>query len=255
MDSIIINSKEEIAFMRTSCKLAARLLSHVGALVKPGVTTQSLDAAAERYTQLRGAISAPLGYGPKQNPFPKSICTSINEVICHGIPSESRVLEEGDIINIDVSPLLNDFHGDTSRTFAVGTISEEAQKLIDVTRECLRLAIATVKPGSHVGDIGEAIQNHAESNGFSVVREFVGHGIGRVFHCPPNIPHFGIAGTGLELQAGMIFTIEPMINEGVYEHVMLEDGWTAITADGKLSAQFEHTILVTPNGVEVLTEI
>lgn len=241
--------------MREACRLAAKLLKHVGALVKPGVTTEDLNNAAESYTQLRGATSAPLGYGPKTNPFPKSICTSVNEVICHGIPSESHVLQEGDIVNIDVSPLLNGFHGDTSRTFAVGKVSEKVQNLIDVTRECLYKAIETIGPGSYIGDIGEAIQTHAESNGFSVVRDFVGHGIGRVFHGPPNIPHFGIAGTGLKLQEGMIFTIEPMINVGKFDAVLLEDGWTAVTEDGSLSAQFEHTLLVTNNGVEVLTEI
>jgi len=253
-NAVIINSQKEIEYMRAACRLAAELLNHVGEKVAPGITTQELNDIAEEYTRSKGAISAPLGYGPKRNPFPKSICTSINEEICHGIPGD-RVLKEGDIINLDVSPLLNGFHGDTSRTFAVGQISDEAQRLIDVTRECLDRAIATVKDGSYIGDIGAAIQSHAESNGFSVVRDFVGHGIGRKFHCPPTIPHYGIAGTGLKLKAGMIFTIEPMINIGGYDAILLQDGWTAITEDNSLSAQFEHTILVTEDGSEILTMI
>lgn len=177
----------------------------------------------------------------------------MNEVICHGIPSPHQVLKDGDIINIDVTPILDGYHGDTSRTFLVGTPSPLAQKLVAVTEECLCLGIAEVKPGARLGDIGAAIQHHAESHGFSVVRDFVGHGISHIFHTAPQVPHFGNRGKGTKLRAGMVFTIEPMINEGTHEHILLEDGWTAITKDRKLSAQFEHTIAVTQFGVEILT--
>ena len=207
----------------------------------------------KKWTQAHGAVSAPLGYGPKNNPFPKSICTSVNEVVCHGIPNAKQILKEGDIINIDVTPILDGYHGDTSRTFFVGNPSPTAQKLVEVTKECLERGIAAVKPGNRIGDIGAAIQEYAESNGFSVVRDFVGHGVSHIFHTAPQIPHYGRAGKGKKLKPGMVFTIEPMINEGTWEAIMLDDGWTAVTKDGKLSAQFEHTIAVTKDGVQILT--
>lgn len=248
-ETITLLSKREIEKMRQAGQLAAKLLDHLAPMVQPGVSTQTLNDEAERWTIAHGAKSAPLGY----NGFPKSICTSVNEVICHGIPSPKQILKDGDIINIDVTPILDGYHGDTSRTFLVGTPSPTAQKLVAVTEECLRLGIAAVKPGGKMGDIGAAIQEYAEGHGFSVVRDFVGHGISHIFHTPPQVPHFGVRGKGRKLRPGMVFTIEPMINEGTYEHLLLADGWTAITKDRKLSAQFEHTIAITEDGVEILT--
>ncbi|NEQ40338.1 MAG: type I methionyl aminopeptidase [Okeania sp. SIO3I5] len=249
-ETIVLLSKREIEKMRRAGRLAAELLHHLEPFVKPGVTTLELDEEAERWTQAHGARSAPLGY----HGFPKSICTSINEVICHGIPNEKEVLKEGDIINIDVTPILDGYHGDTSKTFLVGTPSPVAKKLVEVTEKCMYLGIAEVKPGNKIGDIGAAIQEYAEAQGFSVVRDFVGHGVSNVFHTAPQIPHYGIRGKGKKLRTGMVFTIEPMINEGTYEGVVLDDGWTAITKDGGLSAQFEHTVAVTETGVEILTQ-
>lgn len=235
--------------MRRAGKVAAALLNHLEGFVKPGITTAELDEEAERWTQARGARSAPLGY----NDFPKSICTSVNNVICHGIPNEKQVLKEGDIINIDVTPIVDGYHGDTSKTFFVGEASAIAKKLVEVTEKCLYLGINEVKPGNRIGDIGAAIQECAEFHGFSVVRDFVGHGVSNIFHTAPQIPHFGTRGKGKRLRPGMVFTIEPMINEGTWESKVLDDGWTALTVDGKLSAQFEHTIAVTTDGVEILT--
>jgi methionyl aminopeptidase len=248
-ETITLLSKREIEKMRQAGQLAAQLLDHLAPIVQPGVSTQTLNDEAERWTIAHGAKSAPLGY----KGFPKSICTSVNEVICHGIPSPKQILKDGDIINIDVTPILDGYHGDTSRTFMVGTPSPTAQKLVAVTEECLRLGIAAARPGGTMGDIGAAIQEYAEAHGFSVVRDFVGHGISHVFHTPPQVPHFGVRGKGRKLRQGMVFTIEPMINEGTYEHLLLADGWTAITKDRKLSAQFEHTIAITEDGVEILT--
>ena len=248
-ETIVLLSSREIEKMRQAGQLAARLLKHLGTMVQPGVSTLDLNDEAERWTREHGAKSAPLGY----RGFPKSICTSINEVVCHGIPSANRILKEGDIINIDVTPILDGYHGDTSRTFFVGEPSPTAKKLVEVTEECLHRAIAEVKPKARIGDIGAAIQTYAEGQGFSVVRDFVGHGVNRVFHTAPEIPHYGKRGTGRRLRAGMVFTIEPMINQGTEEVKVLSDGWTAITKDRKLSAQFEHTIAVTKDGVEILT--
>lgn len=249
-ETITLLSSREVEKMRAAGQLAAELLDYLEPMVKPGVTTQELNDVAEKWTQQHGAKSAPLGY----HGFPKSICTSVNEVICHGIPSPRQVLKDGDIINIDVTPILDGYHGDTSRTFFVGTPSAKAKKLVEVTEECLRRAIATVKPGARLGDIGAAIQEYAEGEGFSVVRDFVGHGVSTVFHTAPQVPHYGIRGKGKKLRKGMVFTIEPMINEGTWEAKVLDDGWTAITKDRKLSAQFEHTIAVTDDGVEILTQ-
>jgi methionyl aminopeptidase len=252
-ERVTLLSIREIDKMRKAGALAAELLDCLAPMVKPGISTQEINDEAERWTQARGAKSAPLGYGPKNNPFTRSICTSVNEVICHGIPNAKEILQDGDIINIDVTPILDGYHGDTSKTFFVGTPSVEAKKLVQVTEECLRRGIAEVKPGARIGDIGAAIQEYAESYGYSVVRDFVGHGVSHIFHTEPQIPHYGIRGKGKRLKPGMVFTIEPMINEGTWEAVMLDDGWTAITADGLLSAQFEHTVAVTENGVEILT--
>jgi methionyl aminopeptidase len=248
---IVILSQREIEKMRQAGRLAAQLLQHLEPLVKPGVTTLELNDEAERWTQAHGAKSAPLGY----KGFPKSICTSVNEVICHGIPNAKQVLKEGDIINIDVTPIVDGYHGDTSKTFIVGSASPKTQKLVEVTEKCLYLGIAEVKPGARIGDIGAAIQEYAEAEGFSVVRDFVGHGISHIFHTAPDIPHYGIRDKGKRLRPGMVFTIEPMINEGTYEVEMLNDGWTAGTRDRKLSAQFEHTVVVTEEGVEILTSL
>lgn len=248
-ERITLLSAREIDKMRQAGRLAAQLLKHLEPMVQPGISTLELDAEAERWTREHGATSAPLGY----HGFPRSICTSINEVVCHGIPNAKQILTEGDIINIDVTPILDGYHGDTSRTFFVGEPSPLARKLVEVTEECMMRGIAAVKPGARVGDIGAAIQSYAEASGFSVVRDFVGHGVSRIFHTAPQIPHYGTAGKGKKLRPGMVFTIEPMINEGVYEVEVLDDGWTAVTQDRKLSAQFEHTIAVTKEGVEILT--
>ncbi|NES70047.1 MAG: type I methionyl aminopeptidase [Okeania sp. SIO2D1] len=249
-ETIVLLSKREIEKMRRAGRLAAELLHHLEPFVKPGVSTLELDEEAERWTQAHGARSAPLGY----HGFPKSICTSINEVVCHGIPNKKQILKEGDIINVDVTPILDGYHGDTSKTFFVGEPSPLAKKLVEVTEKSMYLGIAEVKPGNKIGDIGAAIQEYAEAQGFSVVRDFVGHGVSNIFHTAPQIPHYGTRGKGTKLRTGMVFTIEPMINEGTWEAKVLKDGWTAITKDGKLSAQFEHTVAVTETGVEILTQ-
>ncbi|NER30468.1 MAG: type I methionyl aminopeptidase [Symploca sp. SIO1C4] len=248
-ENIVLLSSREIGKMRQAGRLAAELLDHLESMVKPGVSTLEINDEAERWTQEHGAKSAPLGY----HGFPKSICTSINEVVCHGIPNAKQILKDGDIINIDVTPIVDGYHGDTSKTFFVGTPSPKAEKLVDVTRECMMRGIAEVKPGARIGDIGAAIQEYAEENGFSVVRDFVGHGVSKIFHTAPQIPHYGKRGRGKRIRPGMVFTIEPMINEGTWEVKVLADKWTAITKDRKLSAQFEHTVAVTEDGVEILT--
>ena len=251
-----ILSARELDKMRQVGRLAAQLLDYLGTLVQPGVTTQALNEAAERWTRSHGAVSAQFGYAPPGHPpFSGSICTSVNEVICHGVPSPRQVLKAGDILNIDVTPRLDGYHGDTSRMFFVGTPSAEARRLVEVTEACLYEGIATVKPGARVGDIGAAIQAYAEARGFSVVREFTGHGVGKTLHAEPAIPHVGQRGQGRKLRPGMVFTIEPMINAGGPEVEFLADGWTVLTADRRLSAQFEHTIAVTETGAEVLTAL
>lgn len=248
-ETIVLLSSRELDKMRKAGRLAAKLLHHLGLMVKPGVSTLEINDEAERWTQAHGAKSAPLGY----NGFPKSICTSVNEVVCHGIPNSKQILKEGDIINIDVTLIVDSYHGDTSKTFFVGTPSPTAKKLVEVTEECLRRGIASVNPGARIGDIGATIQEYAEAQGFSVVRDFVGHGISNVFHTAPQIPHYGTRGKGKRLRAGMVFTIEPMINEGTWEVEVQSDRWTALTRDRKLSAQCEHTVAVTDDGVEILT--
>lgn len=253
-EPIVLLSRREIEKMRQAGRLAAELLDYLEPMVKPGVSTLELNDAAEEWTQAHGAKSAPLGYpSGSKNPFPKSICTSVNEVVCHGIPNARQILKDGDIINIDVTPLLDGYHGDTSRTFFVGEPSALARRLVEVTEECLWRGIRQVKPGARIGDIGAAIQEYAEAEGFSVVRDFVGHGVGRIFHSAPQVPHYGTRGKGRKIRSGMVFTIEPMINEGTYEVEVMPDKWTALTKDRKLSAQFEHTIAVTEEGVEILT--
>lgn len=248
MTSVEIKSAREIEAMRRVGRLAAETLTAVGELVEPGITTQQIDDFVHRHTLSQGALPAPLNY----RGFPKSVCTSVNEVVCHGIPGERR-LEDGDIINVDVTHIFDGFHGDTSATFYVGTPSEDARKVTEISRRCLELGIAEVRPGARLGDVGAAIQAFAEGRGCSVVRDFVGHGIGRVFHDEPKVSHVGVRGRGVRLKPGMTFTIEPMINLGGWQVEVLEDDWTAVTADGSLSAQFEHTILVTTSGCEILT--
>ncbi|AFY66399.1 type I methionyl aminopeptidase [Geitlerinema sp. PCC 7407] len=251
---IVLFSERELAQMRRVGRLAAQLLQHLEPLVQPGVTTQELNDEAARWTEAHGAISAPLGYAPAGlPPFPGSICTSVNEVVCHGIPSPKQVLRSGDIINLDVTPILDGYHGDTSKTFWVGQPSPLARKLVEVTEACLTRGIAEIKPGARIGDIGAAIQEYAEAQGFSVVRDMVGHGVGRQFHTEPEIPHYGQRGTGLKLRPGMVFTVEPMINAGKPGIKILGDRWTTVTRDRQLSAQFEHTVAVTETGVEILT--
>jgi len=234
--------------MRQVGLLAAATLEAVGPLVRPGVSTREIDEFVHRDTLKKGCIPAPLNY----RGFPKSCCTSVNDVVCHGIPSD-RILKEGDIINVDVTHIYEGFHGDTSATFYVGPPSPKAKLVTEVSRRCLDLGIEQVRPGARIGDIGAAIQEYAESKGCSVVRAFVGHGIGRRFHEDPQVAHYGQWGRGARLKPGMTFTIEPMINVGTFDVRILDDDWTAVTADGELSAQFEHTLLVTLTGVEILT--
>jgi methionyl aminopeptidase len=234
--------------MRKAGRLAAETLDFITPHVAPGVSTGELDRLCHDFIRDHGAIPAPLNY----RGFPKSICTSINHVVCHGIPGDKR-LAEGDILNVDVTVILDGWHGDTSRMYGVGKVGVKAQKLIDVTYEAMMRGIAEVKPGARLGDIGWAIQNFAEGHRYSVVRDFCGHGIGKVFHDSPSVLHFGNPGTGPVIKQGMFFTIEPMINAGRYEVKVLEDGWTAVTRDRSLSAQFEHSIGVTADGCEIFT--
>ncbi|MBW4684714.1 MAG: type I methionyl aminopeptidase [Komarekiella atlantica HA4396-MV6] len=251
---IVLLSARELNKMRRVGQLAANLLKHLEPMVQPGVSTQTLNDEAERWTQANGAISAQLGYAPPgYPPFTRSICTSVNEVVCHGIPNSKQILKDGDIINIDVTPILDGYYGDTSKTFLVGKPSVSARKLVKITQECMMQGIAEIKPGARIGDIGAAIQEYAEVNGFSVVREMVGHGVGRQFHIEPQIPHYGKRGSGLKLRPGMVFTVEPMLNEATCDIKFLPDRWTVITKDKKLSAQFEHTVAVIEEGVEILT--
>ena len=248
--TIEIKSLEDIDKMRLVGRLAAEQLEMLEEFVKPGVSTEKLNQICHEYTtEIQNAIPAPLNY----RGFPKSICTSVNHVVCHGIPSEKKILKDGDIINIDVTLKKNGFHGDTSKTFLVGNTSKLASRLTKVCKESLYLGIQAVRPGAHVGDIGAVIQEHTERNRFSVVREYCGHGIGRVFHDEPQILHYGRKGTGPKLLPGMVFTIEPMINAGKPAVKLLPDNWTVVTKDHKLTAQWEHTILVTDTGYEILT--
>ncbi len=248
-EKVVIHTDEGFAGMRVAGRLAAETLDYITPFVVPGVRTDHLDKLCNDFILAHGAISACIGY----RGYPKSVCISPNHVVCHGIPSE-KTLEDGDIVNIDVTVIVDGWHGDTSRMFYVGdNISIKAKKLVDTTYECMMRGIEQVKPGATLGAIGEAIQTLAESNRYSVVRDFCGHGVGKIFHMPPSILHYGKAGEGMILKKGMIFTIEPMINAGRYEIKVLQDNWTAVTRDRSLSAQFEHSIGVTDTGYEIFT--
>ncbi len=252
--SVTLKTPEEIEKMRVAGRLASEVLDYITPYVKPGVTTGELDKLCHDYmVDVQGTIPAPLNYTPPGHvPYPKSICTSVNHQVCHGVPGD-KVLKNGDVVNLDITVIKDGWHGDTSRMFMVGEVSIQARRLIQITYESMWVGIAQVKPGATLGDIGAAIQKHAEGHGYSVVREFCGHGIGNKFHEDPQVLHYGKPGTGMKLQPGMTFTIEPMINAGKKDIRQLGDGWTIVTKDHSLSAQWEHTVLVTGNGFEVLT--
>lgn len=252
MDKIIIKTPAQIEGIRQSSKLAGQTLEYIAEFVKPGVSTEFLNQKIDAFMREHGAIPATLGYGG----YPKSSCISLNEVVCHGIPSEKEILRDGDILNIDVTTILNGYYGDTSRMFTVGEVSDEALDLIEVTKHCLDLGIRQVRPGNQIGNIGHAISKYAKAQGYSVVYEFCGHGVGVNFHEEPQVDHTSRQNSGPYMKAGMTFTIEPMINQGRPGTVVdKHDKWTARTVDKKLSAQFEHTILVTETGFEVLTDV
>ncbi len=245
---IRLKSPVEIEAIRRAGRLVIETLDLVEASLKPGITTESINTLVHAFTLKNGATPAPLNY----RGYPKSVCVSVNEVICHGIPGP-RILQDGDIVNVDVTSVLNGYYADANKSYFIGTPGPDARKIVEVARQSLKVSLAMVKPGNTIGDIGWAIQNYAESQGCSVVREFVGHGIGVDFHEPPQVPHFGHSKEGVRLVPGMVFTIEPMINLGSHELIILDDQWTAITKDGSLSAQFEQTLLVTKEGYESLT--
>jgi len=248
---INLKTNDQIAQMRIAGKLAAEVLEMITPLVVPGVSTEELDRVCHDYiVENQQSIPANVGY----NGFEKTICSSVNQVICHGIPSEKKILKDGDILNIDVTVIRNGWHGDTSKMFLVGKTQPHNERLVKVTQECLYKAIEVVKPGAYLGDIGAVIQEHAQKNHYSVVEDYCGHGIGQVYHEDPQVLHYGKKGTGLRLEEGLTFTIEPMINQGTKYTKVLRDGWTVETEDGRNSAQWEHTLAVTSNGVEVLTQ-
>jgi len=248
---INLKTNDQIAQMRIAGKLAAEVLEMITPLVVPGVSTEELDRICHDYiVDNQQSIPANVGY----NGFEKTICSSVNQVICHGIPSEKKILKDGDILNIDVTVIRNGWHGDTSKMFLVGKTQPHNERLVKVTQECLYKAIEVVKPGAYLGDIGAIIQEHAQKNHYSVVEDYCGHGIGQVYHEDPQVLHYGKKGTGLRLEEGLTFTIEPMINQGTKYTKVLSDGWTVETEDGRNSAQWEHTLAVTSNGVEVLTQ-
>ena len=245
---INLKSPEEIELIRRSGRLAAATLDLLADEVKPGVSTEKIDKIGHEFILDHGGVPSSLGY----RGFPKSMCISINEEVVHGIPGKKKI-KDGDIVKVDVTVFKDGFHGDTARTFYAGNVSDRARRLVEATRTSLDMALEVVRTGAHLGDIGAVIQEYIEAQGFGVVRNFVGHGIGREFHEEPQVAHYGRKGTGLRLKEGMVFTIEPMINEGAWEVKILRDGWTAVTKDGLLSAQFEHTLAVTANGADVLT--
>lgn len=246
----MIKTEEQIEGIRASSLINTSVLDHVAQHIRVGMTTEDINTLVHEYTLSRGAIPAPLNY----EGFPKSVCTSVNEEVCHGIPSKDVVLREGDIVNVDVSTIYNGYFSDASRMFLIGDVSPERRRLVDVTRECLEVGIEAARPWGFLGDIGEAIQHYAEKNGYSVVREFCGHGVGLQFHEKPEVEHVGRRGTGMLLVPGMIFTIEPMINMGTWEvFIDEEDGWTVVTEDELPSAQWEHTFVMTEHGLEILT--
>ncbi len=247
---IILKSRHEIDQMRKACLIVADVLDGISELIRPGVSTQALDEFAEKYIVSRGARPAFKGY----RGYPKTLCTSLNNQVVHGIPSGQVVLKEGDIISVDVGAIVEGFYGDAAKTFPVGAVSSDARRLIQVTEEALLNGISEAHPGNRLYDISSAVQRHVESNGFSVVRDFVGHGIGRNMHEDPQIPNFGDRGQGPKIKAGMVFAIEPMVNMGGSSTMVLEDGWTAVTMDGSLSAHFEHTIAVTAEGPWILSK-
>ena len=248
-NQIQLKSRRELEQMKAAGRLASECLEWIINQVEPGMSTQAIDDLQVQFAKKHGVICAPLNY----HGFPKSICTSVNEVICHGIPDSNHILNEGDVVGIDVTLIVEGFHGDNASTIPVGEVSDDTMDLLRTTLEAQRRSVMAVKPGNRLGDVGHAIQSYAEGKGYSVVRDFVGHGIGRTFHEEPEVRHYGHPGRGLRLRSGMTFTIEPMINEGVPDSVVLDDGWTAVTTDGKLSAQYEHTMAVTDSGVHVLT--
>ena len=239
---------DEFKKLRAAGKISSQCLDFISDKIKPGIKTQEIDDMCVAFLKKYNAASAPLYY----RGFPKSVCTSVNHVVCHGIPSD-KTLKEGDIVNVDVTSFIDGFHGDTSRTYCVGKVSVKAKNLVDATKEALERSIKILKPGTQLGDIGYEIQSFVEAKGYSVVRDFCGHGVGREFHEEPNILHYGKKGTGPKLEEGMVFTIEPMINAGKYATKLLNDGWTAVTKDKSLSAQFEHTVGITNNGYEIFT--
>lgn len=246
----ILRTPEQIEGIKDSAKINTALLDYISENIKAGMSTQEIDSMVYDFTKKQGAVPAPLNYGG----FPKSVCTSINNVVCHGIPSDSEILKDGDIVNVDVSTIYKGYFSDASRMFMIGNVSEEAKRLVEVTKECLEIGIKAAQPWARIGDIGAAIQAHAEKNGYGVVRDLCGHGIGLKFHEDPEVAHFGKKGTGMMILPGMTFTIEPMINQGTYKvDFDDEDGWTVRTDDGKLSAQWEHMILITEDGNEILT--
>ena len=247
-EQVILHGEDGFAGMRAAGRLAAEVLDMITAHVVPGISTEALDQICHDYIISHGATPAPLNY----KGFPKSTCISLNHVVCHGIPGPKK-LQKGDVLNIDVTVILDGWYGDTSRMYFVGDVPVKARNLCQITYECLMRGIEAAKPGNRLGDIGAAIQRHAEANRFSVVRDFTGHGLGRVFHCAPTVLHYGTEGKGLLLEPGMIFTIEPMINAGKYDVKILDDGWTAVTRDRSLSAQFEHSIGITEDGAEIFT--
>mgnify|MGYP006343126769 FL=1 len=256
--AINLKTPEELDHMRIAGRLAAEVLQVVAPYVKPGATTAELDKVChDHIVNVQQAIPANIGYGGGHGriPFPFTVCTSVNNVICHGMPSEGKVLKDGDIVNIDVTVIKDGWHGDTSRMYYVGTPSVMAKRLVEVTREAMFRGIRTVKPGATLGDVGHAIQSYVESERFSVVREYCGHGIGKIYHDEPQVLHYGRPGDGVVLKPGMTFTIEPMVNEGTRYTRLLPDGWTVVTKDRKLSAQWEHTVAVTEDGVEILTRV
>lgn len=252
----MIATEEDIMGMRAAGRTAAALLTYLGSKVKPGISTGELDRLAAEWTSAAGATSAPLGYGKTGvTPFPAHICTSVNDTVCHGIPSDNHILKEGDIINIDVTPIVNGYHGDTSKTFPVGECSAENLELIKVTEECLHIGISLARDGVYLGTLGNAIEAHAESKGYSIVKEFVGHGIGKKFHTQPYVCHYGIPNTGIKIKAGMIFTIEPILCKKTKSNpeITFKNDWEAVLNSGLPTAQAEHTILVGHDSAEILT--
>ncbi len=248
-ENIYIHNVNDFVAMRKAGSLTAKILDALKNFIEPGISTEDINEFCHRMIIKNDAVPAPLNY----KNFPKSVCTSVNHVVCHGIPSEKKILKNGDIINVDVTVILDGWHGDSSRTFAVGNINNKILSLLKTTYECLLIGIENAKPGKKIGDIGYSIQKYAEAKNFSVVRDFCGHGIGKKFHTPPSILHYGSIGEGVEIVPGMFFTIEPMINIGNWQVKILNDGWTAVTKDKSLSAQYEHTIGITENGNEIFT--